>query len=137
MTAINDNVYYDHLDKIVEKYNNTVNRSIKMKPINVKNSDNKTYVVTPNKQSAKFKINDLLRIPQFKNVFAKGYSPNLSKEIFKISIVKNMIHGHMKLVIGMEIRFEVVFIRKNYYELMLKIINTYMLVIICFNLMTI
>ena len=99
VTAINDNVYYDHLDKIVEKYNNTVNRSIKMKPINVKNSDNKTYVVTPNKQSAKFKINDLLRISQFKNVFAKGYSPNWSKEIFKISSVKNVIHGHMKLVI--------------------------------------
>ena len=99
MTAVNDNVYYDHLDKIVEKYNNTVNRSIKMKPINVKNSDNKTYVVTPNKQSAKFKINDLLRISQFKNVFAKGYSPNWSKEIFKISSVKNVIHGHMKLVI--------------------------------------
>ena len=45
MTAINDNVYYDHLDKIVEKYNNTVNRSIKMKPINVKNSDNFKIVI--------------------------------------------------------------------------------------------
>ena len=45
MTAVNDNVYYDHLDKIVEKYNNTVNRSIKMKPINVKNSDNFKIVI--------------------------------------------------------------------------------------------
>ena len=40
-------------------------RSIKMKPIDVKNKNNMTYVVTPNKQSAKFSINDLVRIPRF------------------------------------------------------------------------
>ena len=35
MTAISKNVYFDVLDDIVNKYNNTVHKSIKMKPINV------------------------------------------------------------------------------------------------------
>ena len=35
MTAILKNVYFNVLDDIVNKYNNTVHRSIKMKPIDV------------------------------------------------------------------------------------------------------
>ena len=35
MTAVSKNVYFDVLDDIVNKYNNTVHRSIKMKPIDV------------------------------------------------------------------------------------------------------
>ena len=35
MTAISKNIYFDVLDGIVNKYNNTVHRTIKMKPINV------------------------------------------------------------------------------------------------------
>ena len=37
MTAISKNVYFDVLDNFVDKYNNTYHRTIKMKPINVKN----------------------------------------------------------------------------------------------------
>ena len=37
MTAISKNVYYDALDDIVNKYNNTVHRTIKMRPIDVTN----------------------------------------------------------------------------------------------------
>ena len=33
ITAISKNVYFDVLDDIVNKYNNTVQRAIKMKPI--------------------------------------------------------------------------------------------------------
>ena len=33
MTAISKNIYFDVLDDIVNKYNNTVHRTIKMKPI--------------------------------------------------------------------------------------------------------
>ena len=36
MTAVSKNVYFDVLDDIVNKYNNTVHRSIKMKPVDVK-----------------------------------------------------------------------------------------------------
>ena len=35
MTAISKNVYFDVLDDIVNKYNNTVHRTIKIKPIDV------------------------------------------------------------------------------------------------------
>ena len=35
MTAISKNVYFDVLDDIINKYNNTVNKTIKMKPIDV------------------------------------------------------------------------------------------------------
>ena len=35
ITAISKNVYSDVLDYIVNKYNNTVHRTIKMKPIDV------------------------------------------------------------------------------------------------------
>ena len=35
MTAVSKKVYFDVLDDIVNKYNNTVHRSIKMKPIDV------------------------------------------------------------------------------------------------------
>ena len=41
MTAISKNVYFDVLDDIVNKYNNTVHRTIQMKYINVKDN---TYV---------------------------------------------------------------------------------------------
>ena len=37
MTAISKNVYFDVLDDIVNKYNNTVYKTIKMKPIDVTN----------------------------------------------------------------------------------------------------
>ena len=35
MTADSKNVYFDTLDNIVNKYNNTVHRSIKMRPIDI------------------------------------------------------------------------------------------------------
>ena len=39
MTAISKNIYFDVLDDIVNKYNNTVHRTIKMKPIEVTSED--------------------------------------------------------------------------------------------------
>ena len=35
MTAISKNVYFDVLDDIINKYNNTIHRTIKMKPIEI------------------------------------------------------------------------------------------------------
>ena len=35
MTAIQRNIYFDVFDDIVDKYNNTIHRTIKMKPIEV------------------------------------------------------------------------------------------------------
>ena len=38
MTSISKNVYIDRLDDIVKEYNNTYHKSIKMKPVDVKDN---------------------------------------------------------------------------------------------------
>ena len=43
MTAISKNVYFDVLSDIVHKYNNTVHKTIKMKPIDVTNDSYAEY----------------------------------------------------------------------------------------------
>ena len=78
MAAISENVYYDALDDIVNKYNNTVHRTIKIKPIDVT-------------KDPKFKVGDHVRISKYKNIFAKGYTPNWSEEIFIISKINNTV----------------------------------------------
>ena len=91
MTSISKNVYIDKLDDIVNEYNNTYHRTIKMKPINVKDS---TYINTDkevNDKGTKFKVGDDVRISKYKSIFAKGYTPNWSEEAFVIKEVKNTV----------------------------------------------
>ena len=91
MTAISKNVYFDVLDDIVNKYNNTVHRTIKMKPIDVTSDSYAEYNEHSNKRNLKFKVGDHVKISKYKNNFAKGYVPNWSEEIFVIKKVKNTI----------------------------------------------
>ena len=91
MTAISKNVYIDVLDDIVNKYNNTVHRSIKMKPIEVTNNSYAEYNEETNKKSFRFKVGNHVRISKYKNIFAKGYVPNWSEEIFIVSKFKNTV----------------------------------------------
>ena len=86
MTSISKNVYIDQLDDIVNEYNNAYHTTIKMKPIDVKDN---TYINTDketNDKDPKFKVGDRARISK-----AKGYTPNLSEEIFVIKKVKNTV----------------------------------------------
>ena len=71
MTAILKNVYVDVLDDIVNKYNNTIHKTIKMKPIDVKNGSFAEYNEESNKRNPKFKVADHVRISKYKNIFAK------------------------------------------------------------------
>ena len=48
MTAVSKNVSLDVLDDIVNKYNNTFHRTIKMKPIDVKSDSFAEYNVDSN-----------------------------------------------------------------------------------------
>ena len=75
MTAIGKNVYYDVLDDVVNKYNNTKHSTIKMKPIDVGNNK-RVYIHEHNEKRSRFKVGDRVRISKFKNIFAKGYIPN-------------------------------------------------------------
>ena len=62
MTTIGKNVYIDVSDDIVQKYNNTVHSSIKMKPKDVKDDSFVEYFEEINKKSHKFKVGDNVRI---------------------------------------------------------------------------
>ena len=91
MTSISKNVYIDKLDDIVNKYNNAYHTTIKMKPIDVKDN---TYINTDketNDKDPKFKIGDHVRISKYKNIFAKGHTPNWSEEVFVIKKIKNTV----------------------------------------------
>ena len=91
MTSISKDVYIDKLDNIVDKYNNTYHTTIKMKPIDVKDN---TYINADkeiNNKDPKFKVGDRVRIAKYKNIFAKGYMPNWSEEVFIIKKVKNTV----------------------------------------------
>ena len=48
-----------------------------------------------NEKHPKFKVGDHVRISKFKNVFAKGYTPNWSEEIFVVKKIKILYLGHM------------------------------------------
>ena len=87
MTSISKNVYVDRLDDIVDGYNNTYHTTIKMKPIDVKDN---TYINTIKEINNKDpKYNN--KISKYKNIFAKGYMPNWSEELFVIKRVKNTV----------------------------------------------
>ena len=91
MTDINKNVYYDVLDDVVNEYNNTKHNTIKIKPKEVKNNNNKVYIDEYNKKSARYIVGDRVRISKFKNIFAKGYTPNWSREIFIINKINDTV----------------------------------------------
>ena len=91
MTAISKNVYFDVLNDIIDKYNNAYHRAIKMKPIDVKSDSFVEYNDESNEKDSKFKIGDHVRISNYKNIFAKGYAPNWSEEIFVIKKIKNTV----------------------------------------------
>ena len=91
VTAISKNVYFDVLDDIVDKYKNTVCRTIKMKPVEVTDYYYTEYNKIANKKNPKFKAGDHVRISKYKNIFAKGYTPNWSEEVFFLNKIKNTV----------------------------------------------
>ena len=84
MAAISKKFFFDVLDNIVHKYNNTVHRRIKMKPSDATSEDS-------NKKDPKFKVDDHVRISKYKNIFAKGYTLNWSERVFVVSRIKNTV----------------------------------------------
>ena len=89
--------WIDIIDNLVEGYNNTYHSSIHMKPIEV--NEKNEGVVWYNLYGAylaseygkpKFNLDDTVRISKYKNIFAKGYLSNYTRELFKI---KQIIYG--------------------------------------------
>ena len=96
MTSISESVYIDKLDDILNRYKNTYHRTIKIKPVDVKDN---TYIDSMKARSSKevnnkdprFKVGDHVRISKYKNIFANGYTRNQSEEVFVIKKVKNTV----------------------------------------------
>ena len=90
MTATGKNVYYDVLDDIVNECNNTKHSTIRIKPIDVKNNK-RVYIDEHNEKDSRVKVGDRVRISKFKNIFAKGYTTNWSKEIFIVDKINDTV----------------------------------------------
>ena len=89
MTSVSKTAYIDKVDDIVNKYNNTCHRTIKMKLVDVKPSMYIAPRLEINDKDLKFKIGDIVRISKYKNIFEKDYVPNWSEEVYLIKRVKN------------------------------------------------
>ena len=87
MTSVSKNVYIDKLDDIVNEYN----RTIKMKPVDVRDNTYIDFKKEVNDKDPKVKVGDHVRISKYKNIFAKGYTTNWSEEVFVISKIENTV----------------------------------------------
>ena len=120
MTAISRNVYFDVLDDIVNKYNNTVYRTINMKPIDVKDN---TYVDSKkevNNKDPKFKVEDHVRISKHKNILQKDTHQIGLKKFLLLIRLKIQFHGCMLLMILMMKKLQEHFMKKNCKRLIKK-----------------
>ena len=71
MTPNSQNVYFDVLDDIVDECDNTYNRTIKIKLIDVKSDSFAEYNEESNKKDPKFKVGDHVKISKYKNILVK------------------------------------------------------------------
>ena len=62
-----------------------------MKPVDVKSSTQIVFAKENKDKDAKFKVGYIVRISKYKNIFAKGYVPSWSEEVFLIKKVENTV----------------------------------------------
>ena len=91
MTSILKNMYIDKLDDIVNKYTNTYNSAIKVKPDNVKSNTYIDFSKEIGYKDTEFEIDDIIRISKYKNIFAKVYTLNWSEDVFVIKKIQNTV----------------------------------------------
>ena len=117
MTTVSKNLYIDKLDDIVNEYNNTYHKAIKMKPFDIKDNGYIDFSKKVNDKDPKLKVDDCVRISKNKNIFAIGYTPNWSEEVSVIKKVKNTVSwAHVINDINGEKLLEH-FMKKNYKRL--------------------
>lgn len=89
--------WVNRLQILIDRYNRTKHRTIKMKPIDVNKHNEQLLLDTiynykvdiPFKAQNKFKIGDYVRISKYKHLFEKGYTANWTCEIF---IIKKIVY---------------------------------------------
>ena len=82
-----------------------------MKPIDIKDNTYIDSVKESNDKDFKFQIGDYIRISKYKNIFAKGYTPNCSEEVVMNQVI--LFHEHMYLMISMVKKLLEHFMKKN------------------------
>ena len=98
MTAISKSAYFDVLDNIANKYNNTVHRTLKMKSAEVTSDSHAEYNQDYNKKDPKFKVGDHVRISKYKNILLKDI-PKICQKCSSLAKLQTQFHGLMLLVI--------------------------------------
>lgn len=95
MFSLNGSYHWiSKVKSLVDKYNNTYHRTIKMKPVDVNSplkerqllSSVYNYILKP--VLSKFKVGDSVRISKYKHIFEKSYTPNFTTEVFKVRRVQ-------------------------------------------------
>ena len=112
MTAVSKNVYIDKLDDIVNKYNNACHRTIKMKPIDVKDN---TYIdsIKEVKKILHFKLLIMLEYQNTKTFLLMNMLQICQKKFLWLKKLKIQFHGHMLLMISMVKKLSEHFMKKN------------------------
>ena len=62
-----------------------------MKPADVKENTYFDFKKEVNLKDPEFKVGDNVRVSKYKNIFAKGYTPNWSENVFVVSKIKNTV----------------------------------------------
>ena len=91
-TAKETDKWTDVLDDFVNNYNHSFHSSIGMKPVDARKEENEGTVwynlygahLSSTFGEPKYKVGNSVRIAKYKSIFAKGYLPNFTEEIFKI-----------------------------------------------------
>ena len=91
MTSISKNVYIDKLGDVVNEYNNAYHRTIRMKPLDVKDNTYIDSMELHSNEDPNLEVGDHVGILRYKNIFSNGCTPNWSEETFVIKKVKNSI----------------------------------------------
>ena len=96
MTAVSKNVYFNVFDDIVNEYNNTVHRTVKL--IDVTSDCYAEYDEDSNEKDHKFKVGDHVRISKYKNIFVKDTFNIGQKKFLLLVKLKIQFCGLMLLV---------------------------------------
>ena len=85
MASVSKKVYIDKLDDIVVEYNNTYHRTIKIKPVDVKDNTYINFNKEDNDKDPKFKVGDHVRISKYKNILQKDTHTLVALQRIKMS----------------------------------------------------
>ena len=123
MTAISKNIYFNVLDDIVNKYNNTVHKTIKMKLIDVTSDSYAEYNEDSHKKILNLKSVIMLEFQSTKIFSLKNILQIGQKKFLLLVKLKTLFLGLMLWVIWMVKRLLGVFKEKNCKKLIKKMLE--------------